>query len=85
MDRITILKQDRNTAAPKKKMLCALVPGPDGGRVLCKVMDYPILTFAPPYKPLLKVRALRGMPFYPAKEVLVEMGKVQFQFVEQSS
>jgi hypothetical protein len=67
---------------PTQKTLCALVPSPDGGRVLCKVLDYPIPVTAPPYKPLVKVRAMRGMPFYPCKEVLVEMTKVEFQFVQ---
>jgi len=66
-----------------KRILCALVRTPDGETALCKVLDYPILVAAPPYKPLVKVRALRGMPFYPLKEVVVQMDRVKFKFVNQ--
>jgi len=64
------------------KILCALVPTPDGARVLCRVMDYPILVTAPPYKPLVQVRPMRGMPFYPLKEILIQMDKVEFKFIK---
>ena len=64
----------------QSKTLCALVPSPDGGRVLCRVIDYPILVTVPPYKPLVQVRVMHGRPFGQFKEVLVEMGKVEFKF-----
>lgn len=67
-----------------KKILCALVPAPDGGRVLCRVMDYPILTFAPPYKPLVHVRRIHGRPFGLLKDAVFEMGQVEFKFMQKA-
>ena len=47
------------------KILRALVPTPDGDRVLCKVIDYDNIF------PRIAVRALSGRPFEGSREAIV--------------